>query len=236
MDTKDRPVWANEGIRSDDEKLTINFNQLYHLVFELDRDLLRQFFRSFPIKIWRKYPVKKFKPQIDEKKEPEFDIEHKEDLLGFVVVSPDILRTDCEKTQIEKKYPVFQYGLESLYYYNVFWPHPDESKRAEQSASRIEEERHERYFKKPEDDEPVKKDGKGVKKPDPKKKKPAQQGKKPAEDEVKIEIPSWPVDDRKAIAYNADEIAKEGMDNYSVQSTQFLVAGPALLSVSIKIF
>lgn len=133
------------------------------------------------------------------------------------------------------KYPVFQYDQETLYHYNVFWPHPEESKRAEQSAGLIEQERQQRYFKKPEDDEPLKKDGKGAKKPDPKKKKPAL-GKNKVEDEIKIEVPNWPQNTRQAIAYQSDDIAKEGMDNYSTSDTKFLVAGPSLLSVAVKIF
>ena len=96
-------MWTKEGLRSDDERLTLDFKLDYYLTFELDRDLLRQFSRSFAIKIWKKYPVKKFKPQIDEKKEPEFDIEHREEMAGFAVVSLQKLQENSDLTQLQEK-------------------------------------------------------------------------------------------------------------------------------------
>lgn len=223
-------------MRLDEEKVTVNFNHVSYLVFELDRALLQEFYKSFPIKIWGKYPIKKFKPQPDEKKEPEFDIIHKEEMVGFAIISLESVRIEVDRIEFNMKYPIFEYGTDSLHYYNVFWPHPEEQKRIEQEKESVEKERKDKYTKKPtEEEEGAKKDGKGIKKPDPKKKKPAP-GKKGQEEEIKIDIPDWPVNSRSVIAYQADEIARDGTDNYPTKESRFLVAGQSLLSVGIKIF
>lgn len=205
-------------------------------MFELERDLLRQFNRCFAVKVWKKFPIKKFKPQIDEKKEPEFDIEHKEEMVGFAIISLQKLKDDINLNQIQEKYPIFEYDSSSLRHYNVFWPHKDELKRVEQAKEEIEKERQAKYSKKNEEEDAVKKDPK-AKKPDLKKKKPAATGgKKVQEEEVKLEQLGWPLNTRKVIAYQRDEIAKEGLDNYSAKETQYFVSGNSSLAVSIKIF
>lgn len=157
-------------------------------------------------------------------------------MMGFAIVSLQKLQEDNTMAQLQEKYPIYEYDQTSLRHYNVFWPHKEELKRVEQAKDEVEKERQLRYNKKNEEEEALKKDPK-AKKPDLKKKKPAATGgKKIQEEEVKIEQLAWPLNNRKAISYQTDEIAKDGLDNYSAKETNYFVSGPALLAVSIKIF
>ena len=234
-------MWVNQGIRGDDEKLAIDFKHEGRFIFELDRSLMKQFMRGVAIKIWHKYPVKIFKPQVDEKKEPEFDIQVKEEMLGFCVLSLKPFGNDYKLMELNQKLPVYEYGASLLNHYNIYWPHPEEVANAGKHQADIEKLKTEKYAKKPEEELEKAKDGKQApKKPDQKKKKPAApaggQAKKgaPVEEEVKVTIPAYPVNERKVIQYAEDQIAREGINNY--KSLKWLVSGSILLATSVKLY
>lgn len=228
-------------MKLDDEKITLDFKSDTRLVFETDRELLKQLERSFVVKVWRKFPVKDFKPQVDEKKEPEFDLLVKEELLGFAVVSLHQFVTDNSKTEISLKYPLFEYGPAAFKYYNLYWPNTLEQKYVEAHKDLVEKMKQDKYFKKPEEEVEAaggKKDPRAAaKKPDPKKKKPAAGpgGKKVVEEEVKVAVPAFEVSPRAAVLYCEDFIAKTGANCYSESDSKLLVAGPSLLSISVVI-
>lgn len=227
-------------MKLDDEKITLDFKSDPRFVFETDRELYKQLARSFVVKVWKKYPVKEFKPQVDEKKEPDYDLHVNEEMLGFAVVSLQQFISDNSKSDISLKYPIFEYGQTALKYYNLYWPNTIEQKFVNDHKELVEKLRQEKYFKKSEEEEAVtgKKDPKGsLKKPDPKKKKPAAGpgSKKVQEEEIKVTVPEFEVCSRSSILHCEDIIAKAGADNYSEKDSKLLVAGPTLLSISVSI-
>lgn len=171
---------------------------------------------------------------MDEKKEPEFDIELKSEMMGFAVLDFQALADDDMRQVLQLKYPLFEYDNDRMTaFYNIYWPHKEESKRVAAQQDAITKLRNEKYKKEEETD----KTGKG-KKPEVKKKKPVvPPGKKgQAVEEPKVEIPKWEKNQRSVIAYTEDVVGKHPVDEYSNAETRFLVAGEALLSVELKIF
>ena len=227
-------------MKLDDEKITLDFKSDTRFVFETDRELYKQLDRSFVVKVWKSYPVKEFKPQVDEKKEPEFDLQVKEEMLGFAIISLQQFITDNSKSEISLKYPIFEYDQHFLKYYNLYWSNNLEQKFVADNKELVEKLRQEKYFKKLEEEEAVagKKDQKAsIKKTDPKKKKPAAGpgGKKVQEEEVKVAVPEFEVSARASILYCEDIIAKAGSNNYGEKESRLLVSGPSMLSVSVTI-
>lgn len=212
----------------------IDFKHSQKFSFDLDRSLVGQFNKEIPISIWRKYPVKNFKPVEDEKKPPEFDIEVKQDMLGFAVVSLKPFLTDNLKQEHCLKYPVFEYQERTLRHYNIFWPHPKETEHKETFKEAIEEVRAEKYSK-PVEEQPTGKTG--AQKPGAKKPAPAASKKKGQAAPQAVTIPRspYPLQERDTILYTGDVLARAGINNYSKEDFQWLVAGTANLSLKINI-
>lgn len=233
-------MWHNEGMKipNEEDRVTLDFKQEFYLAFELDRNLMKQFSRGVPIKIWRRIPIKKEKPRTDEKAPIEYIFEHKEEQLGFSILSLQPLLKNNTQVEMSERLPLFEYKQDALRYYNVFWPHKEEQARIAKYSAEIEKSRVEKYTKKPEEEDNTKKDPKAqAKKPDPKKKKPAAPGgKKPVEEEIKIAVPTFEVNKRNTICYSEDLIARDGVGNYKDTESKFLVAGSSLLAVKVRIF
>lgn len=245
MDTKDKPVWFVDGNRlpGEEDKIIIDFNHSQAFVFELDRNLYKQFAKSIPIKIHTRYPKKKYKPVIDEKKEPEFDVEVQQEMLGFSLLNMKELLEKNSQRELNQRYYVFEYDDKHLQHYSVYWPLKDEQSRITALVKEVEKEKLSKQ-KKPED--PLdgvtagKKPAAGGKKPaavDPKKKKPAGGGKKgKEEDEVKIVVPSWDTNKRTVICYEQDRLARHGINNFTTNQTKLMVAGNIDLAVGVQLF
>lgn len=222
-----------EGLKQANERHCLDFNQVHPFYLELDTQLLADFHKGCLLKVFRNYPVKKYKPQIDEKKEPEFDIELRSDMLGFCVLDFQSLADDDMKQVLQLKYPLFEYENErTTAFYNIYWPHKEEGKRVSAQSELIHKLRNDKYKKEEETD----KTGKG-KKPEIKKKKPVvQTGKKGQNaEEPKVDIPKWEKNSREVIAYTEDVVGKYPVDEYSLAETKFLVAGEALFSVELRL-
>lgn len=235
-------MWFVDGNRlsGDEDKLVIDFNHTQPFVFELDRHLYKQFVKSVPVKIFTRYPKKKFKPVVDEKKEPEFDIEVQQEMLGFALLDLSPLLKNNAAVEQNQKYQLYEYDEKHLNHYSIYWPVKDEQTRVAKLAEEVEKERLSKQ-KKPE--EPVdvpgaKKGAAAAKKPavDPKKKKPAQAGKKgKEEEEQKIVVPTWPVNPRKVVCYEVDRLARHGPNKFDNKHTKVMVAGAIELAAGITI-
>lgn len=236
-------MWFVDGIRlpGDEDKLVIDLNHSQPFVFELDRNLYKQFLKAVPVKLFTRYPKKNFKPVVDEKKEPEFDIEVHQEMLGFALIDLSPLLKNNQSVEQNQKYSVFEYDEKHLNYYSIYWPVKDEQARVAKLADEVEKEK-ERLAKLKKPDEPAdlaagKKGAAGTKKPAAvaaaQKKKPAAAKKGKEEEEPKITVPSWPQHPRTVVCYEADRLARHGPHRFDGKQNKIMVAGGVELAAGV---